>query len=1473
MADEKKEKRNLLDDIQKNIIDKIGNENIMEGDISRYKIPEKLSEVPIKTIERSKKKVIEDESEFEKAFNYGMQKAYERNKLPTKYTKEGLLQAALTFNVSTMPAMLTKYAEDQKPEVKKKRRYVEGYTDIAKSLVRGGPNFVKGASEFVLGPIDYIFDSDFQTKFNKMMNTKEVLGEAETLPGALTELLSEYAIPISAATKVVNGAKSWQKIKNLQNFMGTSKASKIFQRMVRDASILGLSEVAVRSGSDPNMDYGMEYKIPFTDISAGRINAPESTEGLTGSKLALATAKNKIRYAKEGTLIGGGFPLVGKVLQQVYKYGAKPVVKGTLNLGGKTMGGVAKVASMDKYVLPTMAKGLRYAAVKPLEKVVAPIIIGAWTRTNPIKVAKQLPPFSEWRMLTKTNPNKLTAETKELDTFLANFRSFADDTIEMGLIKEELKNTIKGKSRRINKALDDLDAAYYELAKGFEGKYNKGITSRVGQNYDLDKVVEYLKGQRKLDTLPKEYHVSAKDINKQLEELREGLSKALPNNQKFADFKKDLLDRGNKYMRASFDIFERPMYQPLVKDKENAVAYILKKVVRGNRDFKEAAAKEFPNMSKEAALKEQAKRIVDNILYTGRAEKIDPISALRKIGLKFLRNDNYKFLKRGEELPDVIQKLLGKGDNLRSQVAMTTSEMMTQVYTKNAYDALAKVLQKSGQLVKTEAEALKFPGYERINKVPGLGVMSSDIQGLYASLELANALKSSRGPLDKLIESSVYRHLLQFKVLTQMGKTVFSPQTQVRNVYSAGFFPFARGHIGGKSSVSDSFKIVLEDIFPKGRISKEKLFDFVEKEINLGTMDENIIASELGAIMNDIKGGAINTLDEMFEAFTKKPLIRDATRLYAGGDSLWKIYGRQYVKSQLTDILPNAAKALEYAEYMGAKVGKINPITGAKRTYDDILDQISAHEIRNVYPTYSKVPPAIQSIRKIPFVGNFVAFPAEIMRTATRIMDFNLRQMSHPNPRIRQLGIKGAMGTTLAFGGVGAGVTALSQALTGTAPEQWSAYQRSFAADWDRNANLVAFTGFDKGKAKAFNFSYFSPYDFLQKPLNAVMQKAAEQNLSPQDTDEFILNMMLAPDGPIMEMLRPFLSQQLGLEALSDVQPAGILLGGRNGVTSEGVRIYSQSDDVGDKVQKSFMHLLNAVEPGLVSTGQKFIKGATGDLTKGGQPVNLKDEITALLSGVRIINIDVLKSMEYKTGEFNRLMRAIDDTEKLYSPEGYNSRGPETILQEYNQMQLEGYKVQQNFHRMIVDAKTIGVSTFDIRRKLKDQGVGSKMINNLMNGVFTPINYSDPRFKKKVKAVESFAREKSKKDPNYRFIVDPNYLYPKLQLNLLKNSYKFKKLDPDDKLKIYAEGKNPNTGGIFGKFLKDGPGIIQRGKNLINKVLPGEPMSKIQTPPLGNTPMPVQMASNTQQKNPQTNLTRNEEALLSPTEKVIASRT
>ena len=100
--------------------------------------------------------------------------------------------------------------------------------------------------------------------------------------------------------------------------MGTSKASKIAQRMTRDGLILGIAEPLTRSGSEPNENYGF-------------IVQPESTKGLTGKDLALATIKNKFRYAKEGTLIGGGYPLGAKMGQQAYKYLAKTVCKGTIN--------------------------------------------------------------------------------------------------------------------------------------------------------------------------------------------------------------------------------------------------------------------------------------------------------------------------------------------------------------------------------------------------------------------------------------------------------------------------------------------------------------------------------------------------------------------------------------------------------------------------------------------------------------------------------------------------------------------------------------------------------------------------------------------------------------------------------------------------------------------------------------------------------------------------------------------------------------------------------------------------------------------------------------------------------------------------------------------------------------------------------------------------------------------------------------
>ena len=92
--------------------------------------------------------------------------------------------------------------------------------------------------------------------------------------------------------------------------------------------------------------------------------------------------------------------------------------------------------------------------------------------------------------------------------------------------------------------------------------------------------------------------------------------------------------------------------------------------------------------------------------------------------------------------------------------------------------------------------------------------------------------------------------MLQFKVATQFGKTVLSPATQVRNVTSASMFPLANGHIGGRSSVTESIKMVMDDIFGAGKqIDEKKFIENLENKIRLGVIDENIVASELQAVL------------------------------------------------------------------------------------------------------------------------------------------------------------------------------------------------------------------------------------------------------------------------------------------------------------------------------------------------------------------------------------------------------------------------------------------------------------------------------------------------------------------------------------------------------------------------------------------------------------------------------------------------
>ena len=1383
-------------------------------------------------------------------------------------------------------------------EITQERDYTTGLDEIAKGIDSGIYDLQHSLGSLLFAGTDLVANTNFLSKFEKLMEETEPT-RPETWRGELTSILTQFGVPGVTIAKIAGRIPAVVKMKKAADAVKggkTRKVSQIATRMVEGASIVGATDFIA---SEPGRQ-SLFFK-------------PEDTTGLSGREKAGAEFRNRIKYGLEGTIIGGGFPLVGKATQLGYKYLGAPFMVnrfgiGAAQLGAKTINAtVVKPVELllgNKLTAPLTKAGsetLQKAGKFTVSKVVAPLLVSGMSG----KIVRQLPPFEQWRLQSVTSPNKVKRNIKRIDNFLSLFRSYGKQPKDIEGVSEQVTLYIKSRARKFDRTYEGLEKSAYNLAKKFQDDYNAKTTSPAIQRYYADEIKEIannllkdadavVKGERKLNDLPKELQALTKELINDIKKVQTEFKKVLPTGKQADELAKDLaqveVNNIGKYLIRSFQTFRNPEYVPSEDVMSKAVSYLVNNVIKKNTNLKESARNSFPKLKPEDAYIESAKMHAEDILRVGKAEGKSPLTQLKEIGTRILQNDKFKFLKTGEELPDAIKNLLGPERNLKASVAYTTAEAISSMANKRAADYIANSGLKNGWLFNTVEDATNagFIGAQQIKNVPRLGIMKSDLLNKWASPEYVEAFAGVGGSLDKLVENAFYRFLLQGKVGVQIGKTLYSPQTQVRNVTSASFFALMNGHIGGRASVTDAMQIVARDIFKAGgnKIDEVEFNNYVEKLVRLGVWDENVVAAELKSVLQDIKGNVINTTDKLFDRLMKMAPTDKVARLYAGGDNLWKGYGFEFGKSQLYQALKSLDDVKEWFKYMGKEFDPINTVTGQKKTFDDAIEEASAFMLRNTYPTYSKVPPIIQSLRKLP-LGNFISFPAEILRTGANIISLGLKEAAHPNNAIKQMGVRRLTGAFMTSFAVGKGFNELSQALTNSTSSQWAAYKRSSAASWDATSNLLAVKGWKNGESAAINFSYFSPYDSLYQPLDAAIAQAQKQNLNPQETEQFVMNLMFGENGPVSKFLEPFISEPLGFDRFIDVTT-------RNGKKDGGGSVYTQSDDLGDKFLKSLVHVIDGIKPGVLTSSEKIGDALSKDLTKGGKPVNLSDELLALFTGTRIIRIDVKKDLRYFTSTMNRLLRAVDETEKFYSVQDFAQKTPTDMVNTFNEMQQEAFRIQKDMYIRIKDLELLDLKKSKIYEIMKSAGASRQLINNLLSGRFTPVNYSKPRFESKVRIVKDQMKQLSKDSDEFRYKANRSFLFPQRELDKVKAKYNGIKFFP----KILNEETGEREGGYDPdnenyKVDKEGRLMLDENKNPIKEdsfimdkikkipnmikdlVLPGSPgfTSKPTTPPLGDTPMPMKMASNTTQKNPVTNLTRNEEALLSPEEKVIASRT
>jgi len=714
----------------------------------------------------------------------------------------------------------------------------------------------------------------------------------------------------------------------------------------------------------------------------------------------------------------------------------------------------------------------------------------------------------------------------------------------------------------------------------------------------------------------------------------------------------------------------------------------------------------------------------------------------------------------------------------------------------------------------------------------------------FAKPEIVNALRGTDAVFSNLFDIPVYGTLMKLKGVAQIGGTIFSPVAQVRNVTGNAFVALVNGLYGGSTSLSDSFKIITQDIFKGAKINPKLLQDKIDDLVRRGVIDQNVQAQELKQLFEQASKGKV-TLD----TFMNNQYVKRAVDIYQGADSGWKIFADSFYQNAFGTALKADNPALlkvgtkAYDDFIREAKDWFNTVakqefdpknylTGLDKTPLDIIGEMSSFLVRGTMPTYSQVPKAIRGLRNLPF-GNFVSFPAEIIRNSANIISIGARELTSTNPFIRQMGARRLMGASAGFGGIGYITKKTAEALTGVDEDKMEAFQRSFAAQYQKNSTLIPVSAPDEnGNFKYYNFSYTNPYDSLVRPVNAVLNAFADGSLNKNSVDKIVMNALFGntatgTTGAIGEFFAPFTDESIGTERVFDIVF-------RDGVKREGGKVFYPQDDLNTKISKGIQHIAGGIVPGAARSAQRIWEGATGKFTDAGTIRDMSTEFTAITTGIRMEDAKPLASMPFIVTSYNKDKQNVDKkfAEIAYRP----SATSEQRLDAYKNYLIESFDSQNKMYQVIKDGTTIGIDETDIKDIVGSRLNNKKETDLLFNGVFKVPTFNEKAFDSMIKRLE-------KEDPSSAIRIES-------QIDVIKSIYK----DMNSEFQNYDLGTSiVGFQNILNKILTPGVREIRQQPQSIN-VLPNR-SSTPSVPFTYNAPNPspnVLSINPQQQQQPQT---------------------
>ena len=1244
-----------------------------------------------------------------------------------------------------------------------------GFTDYLLDVPVGA---VKGLSQAVQGllslgamPIDYLANTDLLNGINDLFD--KITPDTKTAVGDITSVITQFGIPFGAAVKIAGGITKLKGISTMTQLGSlptrAAKGTELVKRAGYYGTLGGLTDFAVSTPGKLGTLSDLTGLTQQTDF-----------EGLTGKDRAIEELKGKLKFGAEGALIGGAVPLLPTAASLGFRYGIVPGAKVVGTVGGKAL----------EYVVD---KPLSFAINRIVGSKEKSILQQSLIKSGSLiqKGAEKAGLAGDWRHR-PIEGGAVSYIKRNLTRLADQFKSARGLTGELKSVQDSAVTKIAGQEKTLKAIGGRIEDAQRALIKNFKVKFDNG-ESILKLQIENNKVKDYIlaSGQTADDILA----TIPKDIHKDVKAFKDIIVKT---NDKYKIFGADLKQMAmldyDSFSKQRFGAFNNKKFRfnPLL---ENKAFDFFKEQIRKNPEMMtaitNAAAKS--KTSVDVILNQQTKDKLLNFKNTVIQDNANPESLFKEVA-KASGIDPKDALRGNEQVPDVIKKLLSveegrtvgelaaKGVKVDKDVATFNAlnagldvvlSQGKQMYGKLAFDDYLKkglnTIDNPTGLIHTPESMARLriqsgPGamnnlknIASRERLPDIVTTSELFNGRYfAAPEIANALVGAKEITSGLYSIPFYKSFMALKAGAQISKTILSPMTQIRNFTTASMFPLANGLIGGRIGFKDAWGLTIGDIFQGAKTTPEKIAK-IERLIERGVIDQNINVQEMRRVLEATKDGKIS-----FNKMMNTPIMRKLTDIYQGADNFWKIYTDNFYQGSLKSAFgdPSAiitgAKAgtqaaknadtffRNYDDWFrtvaGRELDRINPLTGLPKTPLEVAEEASAYLVTNTVPTYSKVPMIIENIRNLP-LGNFVAFPAEILRTTSNIISIGARELTSTNPFIRQMGARRLVGVSTVLGGIGYTTKKGAQYLTGVDDETMNSFQRSFAPPYQRNSTLIPVSAPDEnGKFKYYNFSYSNPYDTLVAPANAVLAAFSEGRLRKDNVTSIVMDALFGgaidPNkrkGAITEFLQPFITESIGTERAFDVT----VRGGRD---SRGKVIYYPQDGADVIIAKSLNHILGGLSPGALTSSTRIWDGATGRFSDYGTQKDMSDEVVALLSGVRVEEAKPLASVPFILTSYGKDKSNI---RSKFSRNAYSARRtPEEKLGAYAQYVIESYDSQNKMFQIIEDAQNLGIDDRTLK-KLFEKRLTKTETKALFKGEFKPPAYSKDAFKATVERLEA----------------------------------------------------------------------------------------------------------------------------------------